>query len=155
DADQADRLLAEATSVLRHAGPLFLSLALIPRATLAVRRGDPDQAIALVRENLTHIRELHDKFAFVYALVPLAAAAVLNGDDAWAAGIVGARDAVTESTGVTVVDCSVSDLRERAEHEARARLGPERWAHAYAAGRAASIDSLLKDIDRASPQLPS
>ena len=92
--------------------------------------------------------ELHDKFAFVYALVPLAAAAVLKGDDAWAARILGARDAVTERTGVTVVDKSVHDLREQAEREVRARLGPDRWARAYAAGRGTSIDALLKDIDR-------
>ncbi len=112
-----------------------------------MRRGNPDEAIALVRESLTRIRELHDKFAFVYALVPLAAAAVLKGDDAWAARILGARDAVTERTGVTVVDKSVQDLREQSEREARARLGPDRWARAYAAGRSASIDSLIKDID--------
>ena len=93
------------------------------------------------------VRELHDKFAFVYALVPLAAAAVLKGDDAWAARILGARDAVTEHTGATVVDKSVHDLQERAEREVRARLGPDRWARAYAAGRGASIDSLMQDID--------
>jgi ATP/maltotriose-dependent transcriptional regulator MalT len=149
DPGQAELLLDEATSVLRHAGPWFLSLALYVRAILAVRRGSADQAIAFVRESLTHIRTLHDKFAFVYALVPLAAAAVLKGDDAWAARILGARDAVTERTGATVVDTSVNDLREQAEVDARARLGPDRWARAYAAGRSASIDSLLKDIDRA------
>ena len=78
------------------AGPWFLSLVAYLRAILAVRRGNADEAIALVRESLTRIRELHDKFAFVYALVPLAAAAALKGDDAWAARILGARDAVTE-----------------------------------------------------------
>ena len=148
DVGQAERLLDEATSVLRHAGPWFLSMALYVRAVLAVRRGSPDQAIALVRESLTHIRELHDKFAFVHALVPLAAAAVLKGDDAWAARILGAQDAVTERTGATVVDKSVHDLRERAEVEVRARLDPNRWAGAYAAGRRATIDSLLEDIDK-------
>jgi len=112
-----------------------------------VRRGNPHQAIVLVRESLTYIRQLHDKFAFVYALVPLAAAAVLKGDDAWAARILGARDAVAERTGATVVDGSVDDLKEQAEHEARARLGPDRWARAYAAGRLTSIDSLIKEID--------
>ena len=135
DAAQAERLLDEATSVLRHAAPWFLSWTLYLRAFLAVRRGNPDEAIALVRESLTYIRQLHDKFAFVYALVPLAAAAVLKGDDAWAARILGARDAVTERTGATVVDKSVHDLKEQAEREARARLGPDRWARAYAAGR--------------------
>ena len=152
DADRAERLLDEATSVLRHAGPWFLTWSLYVRAMLAVRRGNPDEAIALVRESLTRIRELHDKFAFVYALVPLAAAAVLKGDEAWAARILGARDAVTERTGVTVVDKSVQDLREQAEREARARLGPDRWARAYAAGRSASIDSLINDIESVSRQ---
>jgi predicted ATPase/DNA-binding XRE family transcriptional regulator len=147
DPAHAERLLDEATSVLRPAAPWFLSWTLYLRAFLAVRRGNPHQAIVLVRESLTYIRQLHDKFAFVYALVPLAAAAVLKGDDAWAARILGARDAVAERTGATVVDGSVDDLKEQAEQEARARLGPDRWARAYAAGRLTSIDSLIKDID--------
>jgi predicted ATPase/DNA-binding XRE family transcriptional regulator len=150
DVGQAERLLDEATAALRAAGPWFMTWALYARAILAVRRGYPDEAIALVRNSLTRIRKLHDRFAYVYALVPLAAAAVLKSDDAWAARIVGARDAVTERTGVTVVDKSVQDLREHAERQARERLGPDRWARAYAAGRGASIDALLKDIDRAS-----
>jgi len=149
DVGQAERLLDEATSVLQQAGPWFLTWALYVRAVLAVRRGNPDQAIALVRQSLIRIRELHDKFAFVYALVPLAAAAVIKSDDAWAARILGASDAVTERTGVTVVDKSVHDLQERSQREARTRLGAERWALAYAAGRSASMDSLIKDIDSA------
>ena len=149
DTGEAERLLDKATSVLRHAGPWFLSLVRYLRAVLAVRRGASDQAIALMRESLTHIQELQDKFAFVYALVPLAAAAVMKNDDAWAARIIGAREAISERTGRTIVDKSGHDLREQTEREARARLGPDRWAQAYAAGRKTSIDALLKDIDRA------
>jgi hypothetical protein len=141
DVPQAERLLDEATAVLRRAGPWFLMPVLYLRAIQAVRRRNADEAIALVRENLMRIRELHDKFAFVYALVPLAAAAVLKRDDAWVARILGARDAIVERTGITVVDTPVHDLRDHAEREARARLGPDRWAQAYAAGRRASIDS--------------
>ncbi len=48
DAGQAERLLDEATSVLREAGPWFLTWALYVRAILAVRRRNPDEAIALV-----------------------------------------------------------------------------------------------------------
>ncbi len=147
DTGEAERLLDEATSVLRHAGPWFLSLVRYLRAVLAVRREAPDQAIALMRESLTHIQVLQDKFAFVYALVPLAAAAVMKNDDAWAARIIGARDAITERTGRTIVDKSGHGLREQTEREARARLGPDRWALAYAAGRKTSIDALLNDID--------
>jgi hypothetical protein len=107
-----------------------------------------------MRESLTRIRDLHDKFAFVYALVPLAAAAALKGDDAWVARILGARDAVTERTGVRVSDSSVQDLRSQARREVRARLGPDRWGAAYAAGRGHSLDALLKDIDGVSRRGP-
>jgi hypothetical protein len=58
-----------------------------------------------------------------YAAVELALAG--ERDDAWAARIIGARDAVTERTGIRVVDKSVFDLREQAEREARARLSPD------------------------------
>jgi predicted ATPase/transcriptional regulator with XRE-family HTH domain len=147
DSDQAERLLDEAASVLQSAGPWFMTWSLYVRAIRAVRCGNADDAIALMRESLTRIRVLHDKFALVYALVPLAAAAVLKGDDAWVARIQGTRDAITERTGVTVSDKSVQDLRQQAEHETQIRLGPERWAVAYTAGRTSSIDALLKDID--------
>jgi hypothetical protein len=48
---------------------------------------------------------------------------------------------------VKVIDTSLDDLKELAECAVRARLGPERWTLAYAAGRRSSIDGLLKDID--------
>ena len=147
DFDKAEHLLREAGAKLRDIGPWFLLLPLYLRATLAVRRGDPDEAVGLVRESLVHIRELHDKFAFVHTLVPLAAAAALTGKDVWAARILGIRHAVTESTGATIVDRSVNELREETEREVRRRLGPGRWADAYAAGRKTSIDSLMNDID--------
>ena len=149
DVIQAERLLVEATSALRQAGPWFLTPVMYLRATLAVRRGNADEAIALVRESLTHIRRLQDKFSFVYAMIPLAAAALLKGDDLWAARILGAGDSVTERTGATVVDQSVRDIRARLERDVRAHLGPDSWARAYAAGRGSSIDSLIKEIDNA------
>ena len=149
DVQDAERLLVEATSVLRRAGPWFLTPVMYLRATLAVRRGNADEAIALMRESLTRIRELQDKFSFVYAMVALAAAAVLRGNDTWAARVLGAGDAVTERSGAMVVDKSVQDIREQAERGVRARLGPDRWARAYASGRSASIDALMNDIDSA------
>ena len=135
--------------MLRHVGPWFSSLAAYLRAILALRRGSPDDAIACVRGSLIRIRELHDNFAFVYALIPLVAAAVLKGDDACAARIVGVRDAVSERTGANAVDESVNDLRE-AERDVRVRLGADRWNRAYTAGRRMSFDALLKDIDSVS-----
>jgi tetratricopeptide (TPR) repeat protein len=147
DADEAERLLDEASALLRGAGPWYSLLNGYIRAILALRRGRPDEAITVVRGNLVQIRKLHDKFAFVYALLALATAASLKGEDAWAARILGARDAVIERTGASYVDQSAHDLVERAERDARARLGPHQWARAYAAGRGTSIDGLLKEID--------
>ncbi len=148
DTDQAERLLVQAMPVLRQAGPWFLTWGLYVRAIVAVRRGNADEAIALVRESLTYIRDLQDKYAFAYALVPLVAAAVLNGDDAWAAWILGARDAVCERTGATVVLKLVNDLQAQSERDVRARLRADRWTAAYEAGRRTSFEALLKHIDR-------
>ena len=147
DLDQAEHLLDNAVSALRDVGPWFLGLPRYLRALVAIRRGRPDDAIALIRDTFTDLRELHDRFAFVYSLVPLAAAAALKGDHDTVARVIGARDAITESTGAMVADHSTRDLQEHAEREARARLGTERWAAAYAAGRRSSIDALLKDIE--------
>jgi hypothetical protein len=98
----------------------------------------------LASESLALFRQLHDKFAVVYAMVPLAAAAALKGDDLWAAKILGARAAVMERTGATVVDKWVHALGEQAEWDVRARLGPDRSARAYASGRSTSIHSLIE-----------
>jgi ATP/maltotriose-dependent transcriptional regulator MalT len=148
DTAQAEGLLDEATATLRPTGPWFMALTLNVRGILAVRRQQPLEAIAAARESLSHIRQLHDKFAFVYALVPLAAAAVLKGDVEWAGRILGAREAITERTGATVVDRWMDHLIEQAERDARARLGPDRWASAVASGRGISIDALMTEIDR-------
>jgi predicted ATPase/DNA-binding XRE family transcriptional regulator len=145
--DMAERLVTEAALVLREAGPWFLSFGFWIRALVAVRHENADEALAWVRQSLAIIRDLNDKFAFVYALVPLAAAAVLKGKHTWAARILGVRDAVAQRTGATIVDHSIHDPRARVEEELRAHLGPDRWARAYEAGRKNSIDTLINDID--------
>ncbi|HET9272550.1 MAG TPA: helix-turn-helix domain-containing protein [Vicinamibacterales bacterium] len=149
DAEQAERLLDEATGVLRRAGPWYLSLVLYWRAVLAVRRGRADHALACVRESLTRVRALHDKFVFVHMMTPLAAAAALRGDFEWAARILGVQHDVTERSGPMFLDHAVADLRGQIEREARERLGDARFAAAFAAGGTCSIDELLDDIDRA------
>jgi predicted ATPase/DNA-binding XRE family transcriptional regulator len=147
DVEKAERLLDKATAVLRHAGPWFLNLPLYIHAIAAVQRGDADATIALVHESLLCSRRVRDRFAFVYALVPLAAAARLKGNDAWAAKVLGARDAMTERTGSTVSSHAIRQLREQVEQQAKARLGLSEWSRAYETGRTASIDSLLNDIE--------
>jgi hypothetical protein len=146
----AQRLADEADLAVQSAGPWFRALGLYVRAVLAIRHGDADEAIALVRQSFALIRQLNDKFAFVYVMVPLSAAALLKGDDAWAARILGAREAVAEHTGLTIVDAAAHELLRMVQQEGSGRLGADRWSRAYASGRTASIDSLLKDIETAS-----
>jgi hypothetical protein len=150
DTAEAERLLEEATTVLRHAGPWYLTLALRWRAALAARRGDADTAIALVRESLAHIRELRDKVAFVYVMVALAAAAVLRHDYEWAARILGAGSIVAERSSVVLLHDALRTLHEHTERTTRARLDRDRWTQAWEGGRASSIDALLDDINRVS-----
>jgi len=145
--DAVERVLDEAALALRECGAWSLLLMLYVRSVVAVRRKKADEAIAHCRRSLLVVRDLDDKFAFVYSLVPLVAAAVLKEDYVWAARLLGARDVVTERTGVTAIDRSVVDLEEDAERTVRARLGADRWARAYASGRRASIQSLLGDFD--------
>lgn len=149
DETDADRLVSDAMSALQLAGPWFLALGLYIRVILALRRGNPDEVIALMRHSLTRVRESQDTFGVVYGLVPLAVAAGLRGDHAWAARILGARDAISARTGATLIDPFMRDLWEQTTREGRARLGSDRWARAYAAGRKSSIDALIQDIDRA------
>ena len=146
-AEEADRLVGEAECALRDAGPWFGALGLYVRALVAVQHRNPDAAIAYVRQSLMLIRSVHDKFAFVHVMVPLAAAAILKSDEAWAARILGARDAVVERSGARVVDGLAHSLLGMVDREGRARLGPDRWARAYGAGRTASIDALIQDLE--------
>jgi predicted ATPase/DNA-binding XRE family transcriptional regulator len=150
DDAEAQRLANEADLALQGAGPWFRALGLYIRAVLAIRHRKADEAIALVRESLVLIRQLHDKFAFVYVMVPLAAAALLKEDGTWAARIVGARDAVADRTGLTIIDSAARDLLKNVEQEGPTRISADRWNEAYASGRTASIDSLLNDIETAS-----
>jgi predicted ATPase len=144
---QALDALDEATAALKQAGPWFLAPVRCYRATLALQRGDPDEAIALARESLTDIRLLQDKYAYVYALIPFASAALLKGDAVWAARILGAHDVLVARSGFTVAIALIRELRLRAEREARQRLTPEQWRQEHAIGGGMSIDQLLKDLD--------
>jgi predicted ATPase/DNA-binding XRE family transcriptional regulator len=149
DEIEADRLANEAISQLTSSGQWFLSLSLYIRILLALRRGNANEVIGLMRNSLIRARESQDTIAIVYGLVPLAAAAALKGDHGWVARILGARQAICDRTGAILVDPLMHELHERVAREARARLGPDRWNQAHAAGSKSSIDSMLKEIDAA------
>ena len=146
DRAETERLLDETTAPLREAGPWFTARALVLRAILAVQAGEADGAMALLHDSLTRLRDLRDKYAFVHAMAPLSAAAVIKRQYVWAAKILGSSDVVAERAGAAVVPVAVQNLQKDAERVVRAQLGPARWAEAYAHGRAMSIDTLLDNL---------
>src|SRR5262249_8994598 len=81
DNDAAERLVNEALVMRESVAVWFTSVSRRVSAMLALQRVRPDETIAIVREGLIETRKLHDKFAFVSLLIPLAAAAALKGDD--------------------------------------------------------------------------
>ena len=147
---EAERLITESDTVLQAAGTWFLSLGYYLRVLLTLERGSPDEVIQLMRQSLTRVQQVQDRFAVVYGLVPLAAAAARKGQFAWAAKILGVREGLVEITGSTVVDPTMRDAREETERAGRAGLGPDRWAEAFAAGRKSSLAALLADINQSS-----
>jgi predicted ATPase/DNA-binding XRE family transcriptional regulator len=148
DPAEADRLIGESGPVLQAAGPWFLSLGYYLRVLLTLERGSPDEVIALMRQSLRRVQQVQDRFAVVYGLVPLAAAAARKGEFALAAKVLGVREGLVERTGSTVVDPTMRGVREETERAGRARLGADRWTRAFAAGRRTRLTALLADIDR-------
>jgi predicted ATPase/DNA-binding XRE family transcriptional regulator len=146
-AAEAERLLDRADLSLSSAGPWFLALSLYLRALLALQRNDPVTAIQVLRESLACILECRDNFALVYALTCFATSASAAGHDEWAARISGARDQVAERTGVTMADPLMEDLARRAVAISRARLGPDAYGAAWAAGHTLSVETLIEEID--------
>jgi hypothetical protein len=129
-----------------RAGPWFVSRALYVRAIMAVQRGAASEAMALVRGSLTLVSDLRDKYGLAFTLVPLATAAVLRGDDIWAAQILGVRDVISERTGATIVLKMVHDLHAQAERDVRARsIGSMvGWLH----GRQKGVNRFVARGDR-------
>jgi hypothetical protein len=147
DTTAATHLLDDADTIWTSCGPWFRALGLYLRAVLAMQAQNPHAALRLTRESLSGIRSFQDTFAFAYALGPLLGAAGLLNDDAWVARIAGARDAFTDRTGGRAVDPLTDSLCAHTEEAASTRLGPERWAAAYAMGRRLSINGILAEID--------
>ncbi|MEO8075425.1 MAG: helix-turn-helix domain-containing protein [Acidobacteriota bacterium] len=149
DATEAARFLDEADTFWPACGPWFRALGWYLRGVLALQAQDAQGALRLSRESLMGIRPFRDTFAIAYALVPLLCAAELIGDDEWVARIVGVRNGFTDRTGARAVDPLTDARCAHAEHGARTRLGPERWAAAYASGLRLSVDAVLDEIDAA------
>ena len=119
-----------------------MAVSLTNLGSLAQRRGDHRQAETLYRESLALLVELGDRRRTAACLEGLAAAASTRGEANRAARLFGAADGLRERAGVTLPP------PHRVAHQphveaARARLDPDTFQAAWAAGRAMPLDEAV------------
>ena len=119
------------------------SLSLLAR--VEAYRGDYAAAYAFYKESLALARKLGAKEPIAFNLEGLAGAVALQGALAWAVRLWGAAEVLREAIGVPM------PLVHRAEYEhsvaaARAQLGEEAFATAWAEGRAMPLEQAITDV---------
>jgi hypothetical protein len=144
DLTAARRFREEAAAVARAIGDRHtLGLALAGLALVARLQEHYDESERLFHETLLVSSELKDQWVMPRALGGLAGAAVLAANYERAARLFGATAAMREVSGTGEAARSFRGTYERDEAEARAALGEEAFAAAWAAGRAMSLEQAV------------
>jgi hypothetical protein len=153
DSERAAALAEQCLDLARRAGsPLLKVGAHTSLAAVAVHRGDGARAQELVLEAVRLGRRSGIALSIWYwdCVYALAIASVLQGEHERAARLAGATAAEDERRGY-VHTSPESALWSRSLAPARAALGEEQWAAAFAAGQALSpeeaIAEALGDVD--------
>ena len=111
---------------------------------MALRQGAVAQAEALGREALALYRELGDPRRCAIGLEGLAGTAGMAGRGAFAARLLGAAAALRAELGTPQPAQEQADTAQ-AVMAARAALGEEAWAAAFAAGHALSMEEAIAE----------
>ena len=105
---------------------------------------DYAKARSFYEEALATFRELGEKWYIIACLEGLAEVAVAQGQPEWAAHVLGAAALLREALGVSPPpyypvnsECTVADIQDR--------LGEERFAAAWAAGREMTLEQVLAE----------
>jgi tetratricopeptide (TPR) repeat protein len=111
-----------------------IGAALASQAKLAHDEGDTDAARGLYLESLALFQELKSRLEIAEVLEGLAAVDTSDAQPERAARLFGAAEALREAIGTPVPPADRGEL-ERQVADARAALGDDRFAAAWAAGR--------------------
>jgi tetratricopeptide (TPR) repeat protein len=134
--DEAQALWERLRSWHRQVGfEAGATLVLAELGFVAELRGDAARALELHSEGLALARQVGDPRAIALALEGVAGARALAGDAEAAARLLGAATAARESVGVPLPAGERGDV-DRIASAARAALGPESYATAFATGHA-------------------
>ena len=141
--DRAAELLEESLSLSREGGYReTVAWALDGLGEIARRENRLEPAAKLLRESLTLHRDLGDRWRMASLLEGIGKLAATLGDFARAGRLFGAADALREHLGDPVPPAEREDL-DRAMTAARAGIGEDAFANAWAAGRGTPIDDVL------------
>jgi predicted ATPase/DNA-binding CsgD family transcriptional regulator len=124
--------------------PWGVGLALSCLALVTGDCGDHEQAAAMHVESLGRLRQVGSKEILVDAVARIATLAVATGRATAAARLLGAAEALGQALGYAL-ERPEQARYARAADEARADLGDERLAAAWAAGRALSLDEAIAE----------
>jgi predicted ATPase/class 3 adenylate cyclase len=147
--DQADyaaalSLFRESLAIQRELGDkLNIAIALNNLGNATQHQGDYETARALYKASLEIRRELGNKHGIVYSLERFACLAATQGQAARSARLFGAGESLREAIGARM------DAADRADYEphvaaARAALGDEAFAVAWAEGRAMTLEAAIE-----------
>jgi predicted ATPase len=145
DLARATAFSEEALALARRAGELDAEVnTLCILGQLARRGGDLTTALALHRQGLALARTLRDPFRIANTFEYLVNVVGAAGRGEQAARLLGAAAELRERIGAPRPSVEQA-LNEREVAPARAALGEEAWAAAYAAGRALSLEEAIAE----------
>jgi len=144
DIERATVLLEEGLALARQVGSKhqipYLQFKL---GNVALHQGDHERAGTLYRESLVPIREMGDKSSLARCLEGLAGVACAQGHYEQAARILGAAEALRETTGVQRAPLWQADY-DQCMGSTRAVLGEPAFAAAWAEGRAMTPEQAIE-----------
>jgi predicted ATPase/DNA-binding XRE family transcriptional regulator/Tfp pilus assembly protein PilF len=134
----------EGLAVTRRSGDrLGANVALHLLAQAAWRSDEHEQADRHFREALVLASEAGDKTSSAYCMQGLADVAGVQGQPRRAARLLGAAEALLETTGLPIYVTTDHDLHQRVASAARESLGERAWAAARDEGRAMAFDEAV------------
>jgi DNA-binding CsgD family transcriptional regulator/tetratricopeptide (TPR) repeat protein len=149
--ERAVALDEEALAIWRGRGDRWgVAIALANLASVAATRGNAIQATALYRESIALNWQCGDAAGIADGLAGLARIAITLGEAERATRLLGAAESLRQTVGVPIPRM-IRVGQERAVAAARARLGEETFAAAWAAGRALPIEQAVAEALAAAP----
>ncbi len=120
------------------------ALALNNLGLVAMAQGNPDEARRLFAESLGIRREVGDRRGITHCLVGLAGVAWLQAQPNRATRVLGATEALLEALGARL-EGNDRALYDRNVAELKAHLGEDRFAAAWATGRALPLEAAIAE----------